>query len=209
MPHEQDQTTDIDTQDTTPTDVQETVDAPSMRGAPEEGLYDLTLDDETAAFFGPNGEDLNFDGFDQFSAVAAEMDLSQHAVDQLVGAYAGVQAKRAQEIADAVGRMVQGWQDDARADPEIGRANWQSSVDSANRVIQQFGTPELVNDVLVGQGIGNHPEMVRLLARIGHSLGATPEPKTASYDGPAPATDRDALASSMYSATTPSGKVKG
>lgn len=152
---EQDQTTETDTHDTAPTPGhQDTAEAPSMRGAPE-GDYDLSLSDEYGTFFDPKGDgsdDLDFNTFDAVQETFREMDLSQHAVDRLTDVYAGEMQKRAQASADAAGRMVAGWRQDAESDPEIGGYNWDSSVAAANRVIKLFGTPELVNDVMAGQG---------------------------------------------------------
>lgn len=118
----------------------------------------------------PGGMELDATLTEAVSPVFKELGLTQDQASKLVQAYAGVMANQAQAMADQVTEMVKGWVDTAKADKEIGHNNWQRSVDAANAVLRKFGTPELVQEVMVNQGMGNHPEVIRLLARIGLSV---------------------------------------
>lgn len=119
----------------------------------------------------PEGMQLDEQLAETMSPAFREAGLTQEQASTLAKAYAGQMQASAEASADAAKQLVGGWLKDAKADKEVGLNNWKGSVDAANAVIRKFGTPELVNDVMVGQGIGNHPEMVRLLARIGKAIG--------------------------------------
>ncbi|MGM0743218.1 MAG: hypothetical protein ACQEVT_16760 [Pseudomonadota bacterium] len=74
------------------------------------------------------------------------------------------------QVVGHVRQMLDDWLDTAKADKEIGGQNWDASIATAQKVIDRFGTPELMADVIQGQGLGTHPEVIRLLPRIGNGL---------------------------------------
>jgi hypothetical protein len=61
------------------------------------------------------------------------------------------------------------WADAAQSDPEIGGAAFQRELDYAHQALKVYGTPEL-HEALESTGLGNHPELIRLLSKIGRSL---------------------------------------
>lgn len=119
----------------------------------------------------PEGMEMDQGLAEAVTPVFKDLGLTQDQAVALTEAYAGHIQTMADQQAQQINDMVAGWVDTAKADKEIGHAAWKESVDSANKVIREFGTPELVNDVLVQQGMGNHPEVIRLLARIGKAVG--------------------------------------
>ena len=56
-----------------------------------------------------------------------------------------------------------------KADPEIGGENFTRSVEVAKRVVDSFATPKL-KQILNETGLGNHPEIVRVFAKIGLNM---------------------------------------
>jgi len=62
-----------------------------------------------------------------------------------------------------------GWADQAKADKEIGGDKLEKNIELAKRVTSRYATPEF-QEVLVKTGFGNHPELVRMLKRIGESM---------------------------------------
>jgi len=64
---------------------------------------------------------------------------------------------------------VDGWANDARADPEIGGADMQERLGVSKKALDQFGTPALI-EALNTSGMGNHPELIRFMMRVGKSL---------------------------------------
>ena len=75
-----------------------------------------------------------------------------------------------QNQVEAFKAKVEGFENAIKSDKEIGGANFEKSVTLASRVLQKFGTNELKQELDLS-GYGSHPEVVRLLARIGSSIG--------------------------------------
>lgn len=71
---------------------------------------------------------------------------------------------------DAYQAKVDGYEDAIKSDKEIGGVNYNKSVTLAKRVLEKFGTPDLKAEFDMS-GFGSHPEVVRLLSRIGNSIG--------------------------------------
>lgn len=57
----------------------------------------------------------------------------------------------------------------AQADPEIGGDKWKPSVMAAQKALLKFGSPKL-NALLDSSGLGNHPEVIRLLSKMGAGI---------------------------------------
>lgn len=101
----------------------------------------------------------------QFDPVFRELDLTNEQANLLGTAY----AKLRQAESAAWESEVTGWGEAVKADPEIGGDKFSSSAANAIRVIGLHGTPEL-RKFLNETGAGNHPEMVRIFARVGALL---------------------------------------
>lgn len=150
----------------------------------------------------PDGMEMDQGLAEAVSPVFKELGLTQDQAVTLTKAYAEHVQAAADQQAQQINDMVSGWVDTAKADKEIGHAAWKDSVDLANKVIREFGTPELVNDVLVQQAMGNHPEMIRLLSRIGKAISDDSlVTGTATDTGDAPAKEN-----LWYGDTTPTSK---
>lgn len=68
--------------------------------------------------------------------------------------------------------MRTGWIATAKEDKEIGGADFVKNTELARRVIARFGTPEFaatLSDKAQGE-FGNHPELLRMLTRIGKAM---------------------------------------
>lgn len=61
--------------------------------------------------------------------------------------------------------MMEGWQNAIRTDPEVGGAKFDTNLVAVNRLVDTFGTPAL-KEYLRDYGVGNHPEVFRLLSKI-------------------------------------------
>ena len=59
-------------------------------------------------------------------------------------------------------------------DPEIGGNRWQTTVDSATNFIRTHGGTEAqqaeFHKIMDESGLGNHPAMIRILARAGAAM---------------------------------------
>lgn len=94
-----------------------------------------------------------------------ELGLTQEQAQKVVDLEARIYAKRM----ESWDNTVTGWSNAAKADTEYGGDKFSENVAVAQRALNSFGTPEL-RAVLDQYGVGNHPEMIRLMYRIGKSM---------------------------------------
>lgn len=85
-------------------------------------------------------------------------------------AFADLQASQVQASqtgqAEAFNQLKLDWQDQSKNDKEIGGDKFEQSVSDARGALDKFGTPELTK-LLNDFGIGNHPEMIRFMSKVG------------------------------------------
>lgn len=82
-------------------------------------------------------------------------------------------ARMLKEQETSMSKMQEGWLTTAKADKEFGGEQFDKNIELARRVLGKYGTPEF-NAILTDpkQGMfGNHPELVRVLVRIGKAMG--------------------------------------
>lgn len=153
------------------------VELPDIIGAPE-GDY---------AVKAPEGSNFDQDAFAAVAPVLKEMNISDKGAQQLVDAYATkvlpLIEKRYEEQAQLqTAELRKTWLNDAKADPEIGGAKWDESVAIAGKVFDAVGikTEEPFRQLLEESGLGNHPDVVRFMRRVGQMIG---EDKLVTADG--------------------------
>jgi len=89
---------------------------------------------------------------------------------------------------DAFAGVKREWRDAAMGDDEIGGAGLQTSLQTANRMIQLFTTDKSRQpfmDMLKVSGLDSHPEMIRFLVNLGHKFDepvVSPLPSSPSPD---------------------------
>lgn len=98
------------------------------------------------------------------------------------------------------------WVDMIKNDPEIGGDKYNQTVAEASRAFKATASPEL-QDLVRKTGLGNHPEYVRQMAKIGHLIGE--DTMIAGRSGVVPS--KKSTAESLYGATTPGadGRMPG
>lgn len=141
-------------------------------GPPEQ--YTVTL---------PEGfKDLDKGLLERFTPIGKELGLTQAAADKLVGIYAeGL--KQAQATQDQAWEATKTkWADEVKADPELGGAKLQESVDISQKALKQFGGPKLVA-FIEAWGLGNQPDFLRMMVKVGRALGEDGFVKPASGAG--------------------------
>lgn len=103
---------------------------------------------------------------EQFSEVAKELNLPQDAAQKVLDKMAPVLAARQAEAIEAARTQ---WADTAKADKEFGGDKLTANLAVAKKALDQFGTPEL-RTLLNESGLGNHPEVIRVLYRAGKAI---------------------------------------
>ena len=126
------------------------------KGAPEK-YTDFTL---------PEGQTMDKTLMEKATAEFKALGLSQEAAQKLVTLQAESAKSYADNIQAGFDAQVKEWKETtmkhfgAKAPEEIA---------VAAQAINRFGTPEL-RQVLNDSGLGNHPELVKMLVQIGHAI---------------------------------------
>jgi hypothetical protein len=146
---------------------------------PDKAVLDATAVERSAAFAKAHG----------LSQEAAQKQL-EHTNAELA---AFVDAQQA-----AFASTTKAWVDVVKADPELGGANFDTTIKDSKAAIDRFATPEF-KKALSDTGFGNHPELVRVFAKIGKAMANDGLVRSGSDTGAAP---RD-LANILYGEKTP------
>lgn len=114
----------------------------------------------------PEGSNLKTADIEKVSSYAKENKLSNEQAQDLL-------VKRSEAVGDYVQSQktelttrVEAWVGDIKSDKELGGDNYLQSVEQAKRVVDKFAT-DAFKKTLTDTGLGNHPELVRVFARIG------------------------------------------
>lgn len=159
---------------------------------PEDGVYNLTM---------PEGVELDADMLAIVAPTLKELNMSHGNAQALVDKFIEAQTAKAEAATKRWGETITGWLDSAKNDPDMGGAKWDDTARDASSVVRRFGTPEL-RDYLEASGAGNHPEVIRLMAKVG-SMIAEDQPAISENPGAKSASDP---AARLYPNDTPKGK---
>lgn len=101
-----------------------------------------------------------------FGAAARELGLSQEKAQKLVSSMTPAVAAHLQQ---KLAGYANEWIASAKADAEIGGANYDRNLGVAKLAYDKYATPEL-KKVLAVSGLGCNPEILRLFYRVGKTL---------------------------------------
>lgn len=139
----------------------------------------------------PEGVELDADLLDKATPVLKELGLGNEQAQKLVPIVTELQQRMAQRQADEFAGLRADWAKEAKADPEMGGANWKATEQHVARALDHFigpmhvvgedGKPVLGDDgkpmkepfraLLDETGLGNHPTMLRAFRKIGEAMG--------------------------------------
>lgn len=111
----------------------------------------------------------------RFEELARDLDLSQEAAQQMMDKLAPAVVQKQLEAAD---KVVSSWGEASKTDKEFGGEKLDQNLAVAVKALDAFGTPELrallgkfdAEKNPKGTGLGNHPEVIRLLYRAGKAI---------------------------------------
>ena len=113
----------------------------------------------------PENFDMNEETLGEYHTFAKENNLTQEQAQRGVDMVAQMkQAEMNQWV-----EQQKSWVDDAKSDTEFGGDKFEQSISVAVKARDSFGTPEF-NEMLDSSGLGNHPEMIRFLSRVGKQI---------------------------------------
>jgi hypothetical protein len=122
-----------------------------------------------ADFVLPEGQELDETALAEANPMFKEMGLNQEQAQTLVDFYAKHIQAGFQAQTDAFNQLMSDWRGQSENDNEFGGDKYKENVKIAQSAISKYGTPEL-KQLLLDHGMGNHPEVIRFMVRVGHTL---------------------------------------
>lgn len=127
---------------------------------------DDTTVPETYELKMPDGVELDAKLLEAVSPVFKDLFLTNAQAQALTDKFTEVMQQRATAQGETWATTIAGWADQAKADKDIGGDNWDTTVSTGLRAVNVLGTPAL-REYLNASGAGNHPEVIRLMAKVG------------------------------------------
>lgn len=135
----------------------------------------------------PDGVEVDKTMLEAFTPVAKDLDLSNAGAQKLVEMYiekvqpaiaeafvkgieADVENQKAQFAADAKALVAEDAKAEKAEDRIFQGKTFDAVVKTTARTMDRFGTPEL-REFLDTSGLGNHPELMKLMYKIGDKIG--------------------------------------
>lgn len=135
-------------------------------GPPE--AYDLTA---------PEGITLDAEAIELATPVFKDLGLNNEQANKLMPVAADfakrIQEKSQQAVMSEVMAQRKAWAEEAQSDPEIGGAKFTETMALSAKALDTLGYPKgsPFRNFLTDSGLGNHPEMIRAMRRIGEAVG--------------------------------------
>lgn len=161
------------TEQTQTSETQAATTTETTEGAPKTEQATTTVVPEKYEFTAPEGTEYDPGILDAFSGAAKEANLSQDAAQKLLANMAPVIAARQ---AEQVKQVQEQWKEASTADPEIGGEKLQENLAVARKGLDTLDpipkgqTTTALRTLLTSSGLGNHPEVLRLLFRAGQKV---------------------------------------
>jgi hypothetical protein len=125
----------------------------------------------------PEGLTIDADLLAEATPIFKEAGLSNDQAQAILPAAKSLMEKTQQAtiqtMIDGGNQQRKAWLDAAKADEQIGGNKWDASLGSAAKALDALGHPEgsEFRTALNETGFGNHPEMIRIFARLGLMVG--------------------------------------
>ena len=128
-----------------------------------------TPPDTYADFTLPEGTVLDEVALTEALGLFKEDGLSQEQSQKYVDLYSKMVQAGSQTQTDNFNQLMSDWRDQSKNDGEFGGDKFDENIKVAQAAVNAYGTSEL-KQLLEDHGVGNHPEMVRFMVRVGRTL---------------------------------------
>jgi hypothetical protein len=150
---------------------------PAAEGEKPEGEGKPTAPEQYEFKFS-EGVDVDADTLKEFEAFAREKGLDQESAQAIADFGPKLQEKFVAKQMAAIEQAAKDWGQQAQTDKEFGGDKLQENLSVAKKAVDAFGTPELKallgkyhpTENPKGTGLGNHPEVIRLLFKAGKAI---------------------------------------
>ncbi len=118
----------------------------------------------------PEGMEMDTTLLSEVEPIFKEIGLTKDKAQKVIDAYvAKVLPSYVKQQTATWEAQKASWVEAVKADKEIGGDKFNKAVEDANRVLNTLGTPEL-KKAFNDYGLGNHPEFVRVFARMAANM---------------------------------------
>lgn len=118
----------------------------------------------------PEGVEIDTEALAEATGLFKELGLSQEKAQKLIDLQAKHELATMEANNKAFETMVKGWLADSKADKEIGGDKFDENLVLAKRAMKEFAADTKFSEMLSYTGLGNHPEMIRFLTKIGKAI---------------------------------------
>lgn len=128
------------------------------------------------AFQMPEGMEVDVDALAVFTPLAQEFKIPQEKAQELANIMGSGLKKQADAHVKAWAEAMGKWQEEAKADQEIGGDKFTQTEANVARTLKKLGPADredgtnALQDILKITGVGNHVEIVRIFSKIGAIL---------------------------------------
>ena len=126
--------------------------------------------EEYGGFKLPDGQEIDADALEVFLPAAKEANLTQDQAQGFVDIMAKAVADAAQDQLETWETTRADWRKAAESDKEVGGERFEATLGLAKKALNKIGTPELSEQLDI-TGMGDHVEVIRLLARVAKIIG--------------------------------------
>jgi len=125
--------------------------------------------DTYADFALPDGIELDSAALESAIPLFKELNLTQEQAQKLVDWQSKhVQASSEKQI-DTFNQLKSDWRDQSENDSEFGGDQFDENIKLASAAVDKYGSPGL-KKLFDDYGVGNHPEVVRFMVKVGKTL---------------------------------------
>lgn len=117
----------------------------------------------------PEGFEVDADVSKSFKEAAKELKLTQEQAQKLVDMQTSLATKQSKVAQEQWAGVQKDWREKAQSDKEFGGKEFQANIGVAKKALEKYGTKEF-KDAIESTGMGNHPELIRFLYKVGKSI---------------------------------------
>ena len=117
----------------------------------------------------PEGSPLSEAHLAKISEMAQKQGWSQEVAQEVLARQSDAVQSHLASLEDQHKASVTAWNQELTADKDIGGANLPANLDAGRRVLDRFGSPELV-EALRASGYNAFPPLVKMLVKIGQAM---------------------------------------
>jgi len=125
--------------------------------------------DTYADFVMPDGVTLDETLLTEAAPILKELNATQEQAQKLMDIAAKQVQASSQKQFDDFNQLLEDWRTQSENDGEFGGDKFDENVKVAQNAVNKYGTPEL-QQLLKDHGMGNHPEVIRFMVKVGRTL---------------------------------------